>query len=107
MFIERDIWTAESNDVEKYVVAHSVEEAVAGLWFALRKKKKTCSRLHAPRDQAPGRIGSADRHQDDGAAAALTRLRRRDESSDFDFPQVPRLNLPLWMAAVRHERGAD
>ena len=34
-------------------------------------------RLHAPRNQTPGRIGSPHRHQDDGAAAALTLLRRR------------------------------
>jgi hypothetical protein len=39
-FIEKDNWTAESKDAEKYAVAHSVEEAVAALWFALRKKKK-------------------------------------------------------------------
>jgi len=39
LFIEKDIWTAESKNAEKYAVAHSAEEAVAALWLALRKKK--------------------------------------------------------------------
>jgi hypothetical protein len=39
LFIEKDIWTAESKNAEKHAVAHSAEEAVAALWFALRKQK--------------------------------------------------------------------
>ena len=39
LFIEKDIWTAESKDAEKYAVAHSAEDAVAELWLALRRKK--------------------------------------------------------------------
>jgi len=39
LFIEKDIWTAESKKAEKHAVAHSAEEAVAALWFALRKQK--------------------------------------------------------------------
>jgi hypothetical protein len=39
LFIEKDIWTAEDKDAEKYAVAHSAEEAVAAPWFALGKKK--------------------------------------------------------------------
>ena len=38
LFIEKDIWTAESKDAEKYAVAHSAEEAVAELWLTLRKE---------------------------------------------------------------------
>ena len=38
LFIEKDIWTAESKDADKYAVAHSAEEAVAELWLTLRKE---------------------------------------------------------------------
>ena len=66
-------------------------------------------RLYAPQDQAPWRIGSLHRHQDDGASAvltfALTLLRRPDENSVFDLPQVLRLKLRLRMAAC--ECGAS
>ncbi|HXW40564.1 MAG TPA: hypothetical protein VEK75_05135 [Xanthobacteraceae bacterium] len=35
--IEQAIWTAQSTDPAIYALAHSAEEAVAKLWFALRK----------------------------------------------------------------------
>lgn len=38
LFVEKTIWTAQSKDPEKYVLADSPEEAVARLWLALHKK---------------------------------------------------------------------
>lgn len=35
--LEQAIWTAQGTDPAIYALAHSAEEAVAKLWFALRK----------------------------------------------------------------------
>jgi len=49
LFIEKTIWTAESKDPVGYVVAHSAEEAMVKLWFALR----TNEFMAADREAAP------------------------------------------------------
>jgi len=40
LWIEKTIWTAESSDSEKFALANSAEEAVAKLWFMLRRAKE-------------------------------------------------------------------
>ena len=51
--------------------------AALGMTVPAEEHARRPRRLHAPRNQTPGRIGRADRHQDDGAAGALTLSRRR------------------------------
>jgi hypothetical protein len=41
LYVEQAIWTAESKDHEKLARAHSPEEAVANLWFALHRSAST------------------------------------------------------------------
>ena len=37
LFVEKDIWTAESRTSQTRAIGHSPEEAVARLWLALRR----------------------------------------------------------------------
>jgi hypothetical protein len=39
LFVEADIWTAQSDDPPHTIRSDSPEEAVARLWFALRRSK--------------------------------------------------------------------